>query len=589
MPLSSRPLFTALVFSGALAHAACPSVSLAASVAWTANGVPVAPADSTQLKPRVVPDNAGGATIVWRDKRGGPFLAYAQHLAEDGSIAPGWPATGVLIPNRGPSQNNLTVIDDGAGGAYIASDDDGYVGVVMVYHLGHDGLPAPGWPSEAVTLQKASYGVPGGSQGAFLPALFADDSGGVFVARTYRDRLYQSIALTRLTASAGFAPGWSSGANAGAGGPWEYASLLCSDGRGGVYVAFQENHIPPRILFDRFDGLGNRLFAGNTVSPAPLDQIAPGLVSDAGTGAIVVWEDHRNGIFDQVFAQRILSDGSVAPGWPATGLAVCVYPTAPGMPSDFIFPGPLSSIEPDGTGGAYVAWADYRDSTGTGDGDIFAQHVLGDGTLAPGWPVDGLAVCRVPGDQELPTLAPDHAGGVFVTWQDRRGGSDYDVYLQRITSGGVIASGWPVNGLALCTASGDQTAPVAAAHSAGDLIVAWTDGRSSIPQIFATRVVSDAVATVDVPKQLVFALRCVAPNPGAGRLRASFTLATRESATLDVLDVSGRRLQWFDVGSLGPGVHEIEINRGRALAPGLYVIRLTQGARSARFKAIVVK
>src|SRR5207247_242073 len=111
------------------------------------------------------------------------------------------------------------------------------------------------------------------------------------------------------------------------------------------------------------------------VSPAPLDQTAPGLVSDGGTGAIVVWEDRRNGAFDQIFAQHILPDGSVAPGWPATGLAVCGHPTATGMPSDFVIPGPLSSIEVDGAGGAYIAWTDYRDSTGTGDGDIYAQHV----------------------------------------------------------------------------------------------------------------------------------------------------------------------------------------------------------------------
>ena len=96
--------------------------------------------------------------------------------------------------------------------------------------------------------------------------------------------------------------------------------MLCSDGQGGVFLAFQDNVIPPRILIDRFSGLGNKVFAGNAVSPALLDQTAVGLVSDGGTGAIVTWEDHRNGVFDQVFAQRILSDGAIAPGWPATGL-----------------------------------------------------------------------------------------------------------------------------------------------------------------------------------------------------------------------------------------------------------------------------
>src|SRR5262249_8308564 len=152
----------------------------------------------------------------------------------------------------------------------------------------------------------------GGTQGSFLPWLSRDDAGGVFVTRTYRDRLHQSIALTRLTSSGGYAQGWNTGVYAGTDSPWEYPSQLCSDGGGGVFVAFQENQVPPRILIDRFDGLGTKAFGGRAVSSTPLDQTAPGLVNDGDRGAIALWEDHRNGVFDQLYAQRMLSDGSIA-------------------------------------------------------------------------------------------------------------------------------------------------------------------------------------------------------------------------------------------------------------------------------------
>ena len=218
-------------------------------------------------------------------------------------------------------------------------------------------------------------------------------------------------------------------------------------------------------------------------------------------------------------------------------------------------------------------------------------------------------------------------------------------------------------------------APVAAADSVGDLMVAWTDGRGTVPQIYAARVAVNAVVPVlvsfvradatpesihltwfvspaagasvamyrrtvqapwshlavlapdpegrltfddhgvvpgerygyrlgirgsggetaagetwvDVPRELVFALRGVTPNPAADRLRASFTLATQGPASLELLDVSGRRLRSFEVGSLGPGAHDMEISIGRALAPGLYVVRLEQGGRSAWVKAMVVQ
>src|SRR5437867_379580 len=171
-----------VVLSMALLLSGRTSSCLAASSGWTPNGVRVAPADSAQLEPRIVPDGTGGAIITWEDKRGGPFLAYTQRLTADGSVASGWPVGGVLLPNRGLSQVNLTAIADGTGGAFVASDDNGFGGVVLVHHLGADGAPAAGWPSAAVSLQTAPYGVPGGVQGAFLPALLTDDAGGVFVA-----------------------------------------------------------------------------------------------------------------------------------------------------------------------------------------------------------------------------------------------------------------------------------------------------------------------------------------------------------------------------------------------------------------------
>src|SRR5207344_3121495 len=87
---------------------------LPATAGWTTDGVAVAPTESSQIRPRIVTDDAGGAIIVWEDARGSSLLAYAQRLVEDGSTAPGWPASGVLIPNRGHSQGNLTLIADGA-------------------------------------------------------------------------------------------------------------------------------------------------------------------------------------------------------------------------------------------------------------------------------------------------------------------------------------------------------------------------------------------------------------------------------------------------------------------------------------------
>src|SRR6266513_6319804 len=100
-PAFGSVLVSAAAFEMALLLCTHASKSHAAFVSWPENGIAVAPADSAQITPRMVPDQAGGVIIVWEDKRGGPFLAYAQHLIVNGLSAAGWPSAGVLLPNRG--------------------------------------------------------------------------------------------------------------------------------------------------------------------------------------------------------------------------------------------------------------------------------------------------------------------------------------------------------------------------------------------------------------------------------------------------------------------------------------------------------
>lgn len=59
-------------------------------------------------------------------------------------------------------------------------------------------------------------------------------------------------------------------------------------------------------------------------------------------------------------------------------------------------------------------------------------------------------------------------------------------------------------------------------------------------------------------------------------------------ATLELLDVSGRRLLARAVGALGAGSHVLTLEGG-GIRAGTYFIRLTQGARSATRRAVVTR
>jgi hypothetical protein len=85
----------------------------------------------------------------------------------------------------------------------------------------------------------------------------------------------------------------------------------------------------------------------------------------------------------------------------------------------------------------------------------------------------------------------------------------------------------------------------------------------------------------------VLALGGVRVDGNGARVR--FTLANRERATLDVLDLAGRRVASADVSALGPGSHEVVARPAGALPAGVYIVRLVQGGRAVTAKAALVR
>jgi hypothetical protein len=93
--------------------------------------------------------------------------------------------------------------------------------------------------------------------------------------------------------------------------------------------------------------------------------------------------------------------------------------------------------------------------------------------------------------------------------------------------------------------------------------------------------------TLRVPEGLALSLTGFVPNPVAGSPRLVYALPTAAPARIEVLDLAGRRVYERALDSTA-GEHVAAFD-GVTLAPGMYVLRLTQGTRSVTARAVVVR
>jgi hypothetical protein len=72
-----------------------------------------------------------------------------------------------------------------------------------------------------------------------------------------------------------------------------------------------------------------------------------------------------------------------------------------------------------------------------------------------------------------------------------------------------------------------------------------------------------------------------------GALGVAFSLPDAQPATIELVDIAGRRVASREVGSLGAGRHEVDLARG--LSPGIYMVRLTRAGDARIVKAAVLR
>jgi len=397
------------------------------------------------------------------------------------------------------------------------------------------------------------------------------------------------------------------------------APALASDGAGGALVAWSESRdLDEDVYIQRIDLNGDTLWAAAAVDVCAAGQRQRNmqLVADGREGAIVVWEDNRGGpLTTDIYAQRIDSTGAAV--WTANGIVVC------SAAYDQIGPQALS----DGSGGAIVAWSDARYNYFTNPPyDVFAQRVSGEGLVK--WKQNGIRVCAAENAQGMPRIAGDGSGGAFVAWQDFRSGISNDIFVQRIDAAGhvVVATRLQGYGVSIVGSGIEIRWTLAEAGentefailreralsgvfdeisvpfiSRADLSFTFIDKSCEPGTVYRYRVgvcggsaqatlfETDPLQTPPMPLTL---FQCN-PNPFGASTSIRFYLPAQCDVAIQVYDVGGALIRRLDHRTRERGLHHIEWNandeRGARVAPGVYFYRLEAGKETLSRKMILYR
>jgi hypothetical protein len=137
-------------------------------------------------------------------------------------------------------------------------------------------------------------------------------------------------------------------------------------------------------------------------------------------------------------------------------------------------------MAPHPSGGAYITWLDERTEITTRD--VYIQRL--DTTGVKVWASQGVAVCTASGDQADQMIVKLATGEAVVAWRDSRAGN-YDVYMQKVDITGTML--WTADGVAVSASPGDELDPYLTATSDGGFIVSWTDERAGNRDIYAQK------------------------------------------------------------------------------------------------------
>ncbi len=406
---------------------------------WTTNGIEVSAAAGAQTSPVAVPDGGGGVIVAWVQTVNGDDDIYAQRLSSAGARQ--WGTSGVAVCDVAGAQSAPAMISDGLTspatlpGAILAWTDARVPGDLDIWAQAIGTNGARRWAAAGVSVcqltgrqSDVTMVTDGTGPNLFSPrgAIFAwrDERDTPGVGHVYAQRMNGSGVTQWITNGIGLAPQT----------PEQKDVRLAYVGSASAIAVWSDGRSVGRFfdLFAQKVG-GNAIAWGPTgvrVCDVDATKNSPAIVHDGAGGAFLAWRDQRTFLDPDLFAQHLDANGVRLLS--ATGAAVVNGLGAQATP---LLVTPAADR-------ALVAWADNRADAG----NVFAQSL--DFAATPLWAAGGVPLTQAAGQQYQPVAVVDSTGGALVAWVDYRNGNA-DVWANVVLGSGGVADADGVTPMAL--------------------------------------------------------------------------------------------------------------------------------------------
>jgi hypothetical protein len=585
-------------------------------VKWALNDVVVCDAANRQAYARIASDGNGGAIIIWTDNRSGEYDIYAQRLNRNG--IPLWSSDGILVCGALGNQFGPALVSDGAGGAIIAWKD---------YRDAHDDYYAQRiddtgtrmWDAGGVAISTVAVGY---MASIGNPEMISDGSGGAIIAWADRRNGPYMVHAQRITVD-GIVLWVEDGVPVSDVVIRHAAYHLVSDNDRGAIITWIADREDVTLNDDiyaqriRFNGEIAWNTAGVPVCvSSEWRKDVPRIGKTVDGGAIIVWTDFRKNIdYDtDIYAQRLDSLGNVE--WDINGIPICDAMTSQGYPRI------ISGVEDE----TVISWKDDRN--GTGD-DIYIQRLSESG--APYWENNGRVFYLAPASSAAgwhEMVMPD-AESIVMTWyENREQESIYDIFLKKINmdgsipistllqhssssiDGNTITLNWEISedvlDIRFIVSRAEDDGEIFRELFSGDIVVdgnrySLKDNTCAYGGSYRYRVeyledekwvVLFETDSIDIPT-VEFELGQNFPNPFNPLTTIGYSVKERCRVTIEVLDVSGRRVCTLTDGVQESGRYEVRWDgcdeAGREVSSGVYFYQLKAGKTVVSRKMILLK